>query len=270
MKLGKFRSDDDGHNYLVPLDKLGKFDKLYKLCYSSHPSIDTFEAECEFNNFAGSYRIDSIREYSVVIPNSDIKPTGKIVLTPAQLDYVKEGHFKCDEVGNIYVSFTGNYGDWMEIILNDDPELENKYLKNYKDRGISLKNISDGYHTFQELYDFRLAYNALLFNEWGKDFYHKSGGKVNFPINAFDFQKNHIIPKYNVHKSWKHHDGEWCFGKEKEWFIVSAMLPTGLISNHYKAKHWDKFKVPEVDKALFPYDGHTSEDVLDRLLKMIK
>ena len=43
------------------------------------------------------------------------------------------------------------------------------------------------------------------------------------------------------------------------------MLPTGLISNHYQAEDWDLFKVPEVEKALYEFDGHTSQDVLHRL-----
>ena len=46
------------------------------------------------------------------------------------------------------------------------------------------------------------------------------------------------------------------------------MLPTGLISNHYKAEDWDLFKIPEVEKALHEFDGHTSEDVLNRLKKL--
>lgn len=101
--------------------------------------------------------------------------------------------------------------------------------------------ISDGYHTFDELYEFRKVYNAALFNEWAK------------------FQ----IPTYDVHKSWKHNDGELCFGGG--YFIVVAILPTGQISNHYEAKDWDLFKVPEVEKAKYPFDGHTSNDVLIRL-----
>ena len=43
------------------------------------------------------------------------------------------------------------------------------------------------------------------------------------------------------------------------------MLPSGLISNHYKAEDWDLFKVPEVEKAKYEYDGHTAQDVLERL-----
>ena len=113
--------------------------------------------------------------------------------------------------------------------------------------GRYVAQISDGYHTFDELYEFRKMYNASLFNEWAIN--ESWGGRV--------------TPKYNVHKSWKHHDGEDCFGGG--WFIVSAMLPTGLISNHYKAEDWDLFKVPEVEKALFEFDGHTGKDVLERL-----
>ena len=98
---------------------------------------------------------------------------------------------------------------------------------------------SDGYHTFNELYEFRKAYNAALFNEWAA---HK---------------------KCFVHKSWKHHDGELCFGGG--WFIVVARLIGGQISNHYKAEDWDLFQIPETDKALFEFDGHTGADVIEQL-----
>lgn len=30
----------------------------------------------------------------------------------------------------------------------------------------SIAELSDGYHTFDELYEFRKMYNAALFNEW--------------------------------------------------------------------------------------------------------
>jgi hypothetical protein len=116
------------------------------------------------------------------------------------------------------------------------------------------ENTSDGYHTFKELYEFRKAYNVALFNEWGSQKERQIGNQW-IPLNT----KNH------VHKSWKHHDGELCFGGG--WFIVVAVLPTGQISNHYKAEDWDLFNIPEVEKALFPFDGHTSEDVIKRLLE---
>ncbi len=119
--------------------------------------------------------------------------------------------------------------------------------------------VSDGFHTFKELYDFRMVYNAALFNEWAVQKI-KTGNYLLSNPPQIEYKI-----KYNVHKSWKHYNGEWCFGKEKEWFIVVAMLPTGQISNHYEEKYWDLFKVPEAEKALFEWDGHSSQDVLERL-----
>lgn len=106
---------------------------------------------------------------------------------------------------------------------------------------IPLKNVekvSDGYHTFEELYEFRKLYNAALFNEWARN------GRM------------------DVHKSKKHSDGSDCFGGG--WFIVVAELPAGQISNHYEMKDWDLFQVPEKEKAN-EFDGHTPSDVVDRL-----
>lgn len=125
---------------------------------------------------------------------------------------------------------------------------ENKSNPEFKEN-----DICDGYHTFNELYEFRKMYNAALFNEWA------------IPITCHTPTEDVILkrPKYNVHKSWRHHDGELCFGGG--WFIVCAMLPTGLISNHYKAADWDLFRIPEAHRALFPFDGHTGKDVLERL-----
>lgn len=107
---------------------------------------------------------------------------------------------------------------------------------------LNKEEISDGFHTFKELYDIRKAYNAALFNTWAK------------------------YGVYDVHKSTKHHDGEDCFGGG--WFIVVAILPSGQISNHYEMKDWDLFDIPEVEKAKFEFDGHTTQDVISRLLKL--
>lgn len=109
--------------------------------------------------------------------------------------------------------------------------------------------LSDGYHTFDELYEFRKLYNAKLFNEWGKE-------------KAVDGYKDYRV-EYDVHKSWRHYDGNLCFNGN--YFIVVAMLPTGQISNHYPAEDWELFKVPAVEKAKYEFDGHTPADVLKRL-----
>lgn len=120
----------------------------------------------------------------------------------------------------------------------------NSFLKEISEKGTPIGGISDGYHTFDELYEFRKMYNACLFNEWAK------------------------AKKYEVHKSKKHNDGEPCF--DGKYFIVSAKLPDGIISNHYELKDWDLFKIPETEKSKFEYDGHTGKDVLNRLKKICK
>jgi hypothetical protein len=112
--------------------------------------------------------------------------------------------------------------------------------------------LSDGYHTFTELYGARMAYNVALFNEWASQAEYTSSGLEIIPV------------KHDVHKSQRHHDGELCFGGG--WFIVVANLPSGQISNHYEMKHWDLFKIPETEKAKYEWDGHTSEDVIKRLI----
>ena len=100
-------------------------------------------------------------------------------------------------------------------------------------------STSDGYHTFDELYEFRKAYNAAFFNELA------------------------ATNRCHVHKTWKHHDGELCFGGG--WFMVAAVLPDGQISNHYEAKDWELFQIMETEKAIYPFDEHTPSDVIQRI-----
>jgi hypothetical protein len=103
-----------------------------------------------------------------------------------------------------------------------------------------MGEVSGGYHTFNELYYYRMLYNAAFFN---------------------------LLPKECVHKSKRHHTGEECFGGG--WFIVMASLPTGQVSNHYELKDWELFKVPEKEFA-DEWDGHTSQEAAERLHKYLQ
>ena len=132
----------------------------------------------------------------------------------------------------------------------------NQIIRESKIDGKDVSQVSDGWHTFSELYEIRKAYNVALLNEWAQQLETIPG--------VFDQHgMNPIRPKHDVHKSWRHHDGELCFGGG--WFIVVAILPSGQISNHYEAKDWDLFKIPETEKAKYEWDGHTTEDVINRL-----
>lgn len=103
-----------------------------------------------------------------------------------------------------------------------------------------MGEVSDGYHTFNELYYYRMLYNAAFFN---------------------------LLPKGWAHKSKRHHTGEECFGGG--WFIVMANLPTGQISNHYELKDWDLFQIPEKEFA-DEWDGHTPQEAAERLHKYLQ
>lgn len=110
-------------------------------------------------------------------------------------------------------------------------------------RVLTEEEISDGYHTFKELYEYRLLYNAAFFNELAKE------GTI------------------KVHKSKRHSTGELCFGGG--WFIVMAELPTGQISNHYEFKDWDLFHCKEQKRADI-WDSHTPQEASKRLREFIK
>lgn len=100
-----------------------------------------------------------------------------------------------------------------------------------------VEHEGDGYHTHAELYRYRMLYNAHAAKAWAD--------------------------QGIVVKSWRHSDGEECFGGG--WFVVVANLhPFGQVSNHYEAEHWDLFDVPAVEMAP-EWDGHTPEQAADRL-----
>lgn len=124
----------------------------------------------------------------------------------------------------------------------------------------SMGDVSDGYHTFDELYMYRVLYNAAFFNELNNTIH---------LMESIRAQHDSTLPPshdFMLHKSKRHSDGEECFGGG--WFIVMAQLPTGQISNHYELRHWDLFNIPEMSQAA-PWDGHTPEDVADRLTRYL-
>lgn len=48
--------------------------------------------------------------------------------------------------------------------------------------------------------------------------------------------------------------------------MVMANLPTGQVSNHYRAEEWNLFNVPERWKA-DEWDGHTPVEAANRLYR---
>lgn len=122
------------------------------------------------------------------------------------------------------------YGD----VLDDIEDFPAADVRPVPDGGIG--EMSDGYHTFNGLYYQRMVLFAAL-------------------VNAH---------KDKAWKSWKHEDGELCFGGD--WFIVGIDTPEGSYTYHYEEKDWELFDCVELPVAKH-WDGHTEEDVT-RLLSL--
>jgi hypothetical protein len=103
-----------------------------------------------------------------------------------------------------------------------------------------IQQISDGYHTIDELYKHRIALFIALMS-------------------------------CNTKISWwsrLHYDGTMFEG----YVIAGIQLPTGMITYHFKNMYIEYLKVAgikELENAP-EWDGHTSQDVVKRLLDAVK
>lgn len=122
----------------------------------------------------------------------------------------------------------GSYGTVIDMAINALEQLPSE------DKG----EISDGYHTFNQLYHQRAILFATIVNQ-NKD---------------------------KAWKSFKHSDGKYCFDSNGEWFIVGVDTPQGSYTYHYAKEYWDMFDCQELECGK-EWDGHTEEDVT-RLLSL--
>lgn len=100
-----------------------------------------------------------------------------------------------------------------------------------------IGELSDGFHTFNSLYEQRMILFAAL-------------------VKAY---------KDKAWKSYRHEDGEYCFGGG--WFIVGIDTPEGSYTYHYENKYWDMFDCVDLPRAKH-WDGHTEEDAETRLMSL--
>lgn len=90
-------------------------------------------------------------------------------------------------------------------------------------------DLSDGYHSFNELYAHRMQLFAVICHQ-------------------------------NQAHAWKsalHHDGSMF----DDYFIVGVNTPLGQFTYHYHMKHWNLFEVQELQRAP-EWDGHTADHVM--------
>ena len=115
----------------------------------------------------------------------------------------------------------------------------------------SKVEISDGYHTFDELYDHRITLYIALCKKLQNWLY--LPGIRNMAKDGYDKK---------VWRSKTHSDGSKYYG----WFILGINREKGKqISYHVPLKRWKETDFAQtLDKAP-KFDGHTSQDVLNRL-----
>lgn len=111
----------------------------------------------------------------------------------------------------------------------------NREIAKLNATGGDQKAISDGHHTFRDLYFQRMFLTKII--------------AESYPNAAW--------------KSKLHHDGTMFNGD----FIVGFTTPAGQYSYHYKLEYWTMFNITELEHAP-EYDGHKPEDI-DRLLSLI-
>lgn len=95
-----------------------------------------------------------------------------------------------------------------------------------------IGETSDGYHTFNELYEHRHALFGL------------------------------VVKLYGGWKARRHFDNTEYVG----WFIAGLIQPHGKqITYHIPMKYWEDFPGEAMEKAPTAWDGHGPSDVVERL-----
>lgn len=104
--------------------------------------------------------------------------------------------------------------------------------------------VTDGYHTFDELYNHRITLFIALCNV----------------IMAGGYFKNPDVWRSKLHSDGTEYDG---------WFILGIHREPGKqITYHLPNSNWEETDfATTLDKAP-EFDGHTSQDVLERLKKL--
>ena len=123
--------------------------------------------------------------------------------------------------------------------------MSTKKIKPIQDQIDSLKSgrdkrkLSDGYHTFEELYEHRCVLWLAL-------------------LAMFESETN-----LQIIKALKHNDGTFL----EDWFLSCVVINGKQISYHLPMKYWDKIAGKAYEVSPLEFDGHTSDDVVKILLQ---
>lgn len=140
------------------------------------------------------------------------------------------------------VSILEGYQDYEceKIADKQTSALQEHFLSKY-----TKHSNSDGYHTFDELYEHRNILFCLAANA----------------LNLLEHMKPFSVSKGVAFWSKKH-----CDGSMFEGYIVVGVFISGSWVTYHMKESYSKFlsSIPELDSAP-EWDGHTSQDVIKRL-----
>lgn len=120
---------------------------------------------------------------------------------------------------------------------------EEEINKIIKDEKLDTNKISDGYHTFGDLYDHRI--------------------RLFITVCKIKAQTSFWNP--DIWRSKKNSEGEEWEG----WFLLGVNKSKGnQITYHLPNKYWEETNFAETIPKAESFDGHTSADVLERLKKL--
>ena len=168
--------------------------------------MENFEAEYELNFLVKS--------------NSD-----KIMETLEAISRITSEEFNKIKSGETGLKVTPTV-----IAINDNDATCRIDNINYQISKLKYKgNISDGSHTFDELYYHRMVLVSIICNTYRK----------------------------YAWKSWNHHDGSMF----EDYFIVGVSIDgIGDYTYHFHKYYWDNFMVKEMELAPI-WDGHRPNDI---------
>ncbi|GAB3975540.1 hypothetical protein GCM10028806_33330 [Spirosoma terrae] len=146
-------------------------------------------------------------------------------------------------------------------IATSGEEFVNTLIKDAGKAGIlNVGQVSDGYHTFDELYEHRnllwVLACTLAQQQW--QVVRTDKQRIN---------KGTDMPEHLVWKTRVHADGTPSY---PDWFVLGwGSQASTMITYHLPDKLWDFCPFVELDRVPI-FDGHTSTDVLDRITNILQ
>lgn len=135
-----------------------------------------------------------------------------------------------------YHNIEASVDDALEDLINTNLE----YMEND-----DFDHVSNGHHTFEDLYNQRLILTAVIVNT--------------YPYISWKTKRDEYgEPWFDDTEDMTNPDNH---------FLVSITTPKGEYGYHYHNRYWNMFNCKELARSNH-WDGYTSDDV-DRLLSLI-